>query len=120
MYASLAALAALPGDTRVYCAHEYTQANLRFARAAEPDNKDLIRREAEVAATRERGAPTVPSELALELATQPVPALRGARSCGCTSTPGKMAGGEALQRSLPPFDPGRTNFDFFKYKQLLI
>ncbi|MFO7550606.1 MAG: hydroxyacylglutathione hydrolase [Haliea sp.] len=71
MYASLAALAALPGDTRVYCAHEYTQANLRFARAAEPGNEDLIRREAEVAATRERGAPTVPSELALELATNP-------------------------------------------------
>ncbi|MDO8862355.1 hydroxyacylglutathione hydrolase [Haliea sp. E1-2-M8] len=71
MYASLASLAALPGATRVYCAHEYTQANLRFARAVEPDNSDLARRAAEVAAARERGEPTVPSELAVELTTNP-------------------------------------------------
>lgn len=71
MYASLASLAALPDTTRVYCAHEYTQANLRFARAAEPENSRLAQRVAQVAAARERGEATVPSTLALELATNP-------------------------------------------------
>lgn len=71
MYASLASLAALPAATRVYCAHEYTQANLRFAQAVEPENSALAQRVADVAAARERGEPTVPSELALELATNP-------------------------------------------------
>ncbi len=71
MHASLASLAALPDDTRVYCAHEYTQANLRFAQAVEPDNRELARRAAATANTRERGEPTVPSVLALERATNP-------------------------------------------------
>jgi hydroxyacylglutathione hydrolase len=71
MHASLALLAALPGDTPVYCAHEYTEANLRFALAVEPGNLALRRRAEEVAATRARGLPTVPSTLALEKATNP-------------------------------------------------
>ncbi|MEQ9462984.1 MAG: hydroxyacylglutathione hydrolase [Haliea sp.] len=71
MQASLAALAALPGNTRVYCAHEYTQANLRFAQAVEPDNGELARRAAAAAGTRQRGEPTVPSEIGLERATNP-------------------------------------------------
>lgn len=71
MYQSLKKLAALPGETAVYCAHEYTLANLRFARAAEPDNQALAQRESEVAAMRQRQQPSVPSALATELATNP-------------------------------------------------
>jgi hydroxyacylglutathione hydrolase len=71
MTASLAKLAALPDDTRVYCAHEYTVSNLRFAVAAEPGNAALAQRLAEAQAMRERGEATVPSMLALEKATNP-------------------------------------------------
>lgn len=71
MFASLGKLAALPGDTRVYCAHEYTEANLRFAAAVEPGNPALQQRIVEVAATRSRGAATVPSRLSEELETNP-------------------------------------------------
>jgi hydroxyacylglutathione hydrolase len=71
MYESLAKLAALPGDTEVYCAHEYTEANLRFALAVEPGNRALRRRADEVAVIRAKGLPTVPSTLAVEKATNP-------------------------------------------------
>ncbi len=71
MHASLKKLAALPAETRVYCAHEYTLANLAFASAVEPDNTALAERVAEAEATRARNQPTVPSTLALELATNP-------------------------------------------------
>ena len=71
MYASLVALADLPDDTLVYCAHEYTESNLRFALAVEPDNPALARRCAEVAELRDRGHRTVPSTLALEKETNP-------------------------------------------------
>lgn len=71
MAASLATLAALPDDTAVYCAHEYTEANLRFAQAVEPGSQALARRIAEAAVTRAAGRPTVPSTIALEKATNP-------------------------------------------------
>lgn len=71
MHASLSRLASLPGDTRVYCAHEYTLANIRFAQAVEPDNAALADRAARDAATRQAGQPTVPSRIALERATNP-------------------------------------------------
>ncbi|MDR3221828.1 MAG: hydroxyacylglutathione hydrolase [Candidatus Accumulibacter sp.] len=71
MYESLARLAALPDDTRVYCAHEYTEANLRFALAVEPENRALRRRANEVAVMRAKGMATVPSTLAVEKATTP-------------------------------------------------
>ncbi len=71
MTASLAKLAALPDTTRVYCAHEYTVSNLRFAVAAEPGNAAVAQRLAEAVALRERGIATVPSTLALEKATNP-------------------------------------------------
>ncbi len=71
MHRSLQSLAALPAETRVYCAHEYTLANLAFARAVEPDNADLVHRQAQAEATRARGEPTVPSDIALERATNP-------------------------------------------------
>jgi hydroxyacylglutathione hydrolase len=71
MWASLLKLAALPAETAIYCGHEYTQSNARFALSVDPDNGDLQRRAAEVAAMREKGLPTVPTRLSLELATNP-------------------------------------------------
>lgn len=71
MVASLSKLASLPPATRVYCAHEYTLANLRFARAVEPENAALAERQAREAARRERGEPTVPSSIGVELQTNP-------------------------------------------------
>ena len=71
MHTSLAKLAALPGDTKVYCAHEYTLSNIAFARAVEPDNDALLKREFAEREKRGRNIPTVPSTIALELATNP-------------------------------------------------
>jgi len=71
MVDSLAKLARLPGATRVYCGHEYTLANIRFAEAVEPGNARLAERRRRDAARRDRGEPTVPSLLDEELATNP-------------------------------------------------
>ncbi len=71
MSASLEAIAALPPETLIYCAHEYTEMNLRFALAVEPDNPALLQRVAKVAALRAAGQSSVPSTLADELATNP-------------------------------------------------
>lgn len=71
MWASLKKLRALPDDTRVFCAHEYTLANAQFACAVEPDNADLLRRLADVQALRDNGQPTVPSTMADEKRTNP-------------------------------------------------
>lgn len=71
MAASLAQLAALPEDTGVYCAHEYTAANLRFAAAVEPGNASVQERIATVAGLRAGGQSSVPSSLALEKASNP-------------------------------------------------
>jgi hydroxyacylglutathione hydrolase len=71
MYRNLQRLAALPGETRVYCAHEYTLSNGRYALVAEPDNGALRRRMDEVEAARSAGEPTVPTTIALECATNP-------------------------------------------------
>jgi hydroxyacylglutathione hydrolase len=71
MHASLAKLAGLPAQTLVHCAHEYTEANLRFAGLVEPGNPALLARISAVAALRAAGQPSVPSRLADELATNP-------------------------------------------------
>jgi hydroxyacylglutathione hydrolase len=71
MHDSLSRLAALPGGTRVYCAHEYTLANLRFARVVEPGNRALAEREARARECRDRDQPTIPSLLDDERATNP-------------------------------------------------
>jgi len=70
MWASLSRLAALPADTRVYCAHEYTASNARFALSVD-DSPALKARAAEVFAARARGEPTVPTTIGLENATNP-------------------------------------------------
>ncbi len=68
---SLDRLANLPPATAVYCAHEYTLANLRFAAAAEPGNADVQARIVADTATRARSEPTIPTTIGLELATNP-------------------------------------------------
>ena len=71
MIASLSRLAALPDTTRIYCAHEYTLSNLRFAQEVEPGNPALAARIIAEREKRERGEPTVPSSIGLEKATNP-------------------------------------------------
>jgi len=71
MWRSLSALAALPGDTRVYCGHEYTLANLRFAAAVEPASTDIEARTVHERDKRERDLPTLPSTIGAERATNP-------------------------------------------------
>lgn len=71
MYRSLQRLTALPSDMRLYCAHEYTLANARFAIHAAPDNAAVAERLAEVERQREDGEITVPTTIAQELATNP-------------------------------------------------
>lgn len=71
MWTSLKKLRGLPGETLVYCGHEYTESNARFARTIDPDNAALRRRAAEVQALRAQGRPTVPSLLADERAANP-------------------------------------------------
>lgn len=71
MYASLTRLAALPDDTRVYCGHEYTVANIKFARAAEPDNAALAEWGIRAQHLRDRDQPTLPTDIGLEKKTNP-------------------------------------------------
>ncbi len=71
MFASLQRLAALPAETRVYCTHEYTLSNLRFAQAVEPDNRDIAERLEQVRLLRESGQISLPSNLQREQATNP-------------------------------------------------
>jgi hydroxyacylglutathione hydrolase len=71
MWGSLEKIAALPGDTWIYCGHEYTQSNARFALTIEPENAALQARAREIAELRAAGRPTVPTRLDLELATNP-------------------------------------------------
>jgi hydroxyacylglutathione hydrolase len=71
MYASLEKLRALPDETKVYCGHEYTLANISFAQAVEPDNPALAAREQRDRRLREAGKPTLPSTLRDEKATNP-------------------------------------------------
>jgi hydroxyacylglutathione hydrolase len=96
MAASLGKLAALPGATLVYCAHEYTMANLRFAIAVEPDNQALQLRLVSEAGKRADNVPTIPSTIELEQATNPF--LRA-------TSPGIVASLEAAERVQPGATP---------------
>ncbi len=71
MFANMQRLAALPDDTIVYCAHEYTESNGLYALVAEPDNQAIVARMADVIAARARGEATVPTTIGLERATNP-------------------------------------------------
>ena len=71
MFSNMRRLAALPPETRAYCAHEYTQSNGRYALVAEPDNPAIAARMAEVDAKRAAGEATVPTTIGEELETNP-------------------------------------------------
>jgi len=71
MHASLVRLTSVPDETRVFFGHEYTEANLRFAAAVEPDNHAIAARAEEVAAMRARGLASTPSTVAIERETNP-------------------------------------------------
>lgn len=71
MFDNMAKLSALPGETRVYCAHEYTQSNGRYALVAEPENEAIRSRMEAVDTARARGEATVPTTIGLERATNP-------------------------------------------------
>ena len=92
MHASLSTLAALPSNTLVCAAHEYTLSNLRFAQAVEPDNADIARYTAHCEALRAQGTPTLPAQLGNELRINPflrsaVPAVARAAQQFDPSTP---------------------------------
>ena len=71
MYSNMQRIAALPGNVRIYCGHEYTLANGRFAAHAEPGNADIADRLSKVEAMRERGQITLPTTVAAERSTNP-------------------------------------------------
>lgn len=71
MFDNMARLGALPAETMVYCAHEYTQSNGRYALVAEPENEALAARMKQVDAARAQGEPTVPTTIGLERETNP-------------------------------------------------
>ena len=96
MMASLAKLAALPDETRVFCGHEYTEKNLRFAAVLEPTNAAIREKLAWAEARRRAGEPTVPSTIAEEKATNPF--LR-------TNSPELAASVRQRVPDLPPDDP---------------
>jgi len=101
MWQSLLKLRALPDDTHLYCGHEYTQANIRFAKTIEPGNTALARRETEVNKLRADGKPTIPSTLGEEKAANPF--LRGdlaevAKSVGLSGKPAWQVFAEIRER----------------------
>ena len=71
MFGSMAAIAQLPDDTQLYCAHEYTLSNAKFAMTVEPDNQALLDFIEKAKALRQRGLPTVPTTVAMEKAANP-------------------------------------------------
>lgn len=99
MQESLDQLARLPLNTRVYCAHEYTAANCRFALEVEPDNAALLQRSKEVAAARQAGEITLPSTLGQELAINPFLRCRQSSVIAAAKkrNPAATAGASTLQ-----------------------
>ncbi|SOE16657.1 hydroxyacylglutathione hydrolase [Hoeflea halophila] len=71
MHGSLARLVELPDETRVYCGHEYTQSNARFALSVDPDNEMLAKRAEEISDLRSKGLPTLPTTIGFEKRTNP-------------------------------------------------
>jgi len=71
LFQSLQQISQLPLDTKIYCAHEYTEANLRFAATLEPKNADIKQRIIDTALMRNNGGPSLPSTMRLELETNP-------------------------------------------------
>jgi hydroxyacylglutathione hydrolase len=101
MWQSLQKLMDLPKETSIYCGHEYTLANAKFALTIEPENGALVRRAAEVEKLRAQGKPTLPTNIGLELETNPflrpaVPAIR--KRLGMEGNPDWQVFGEIRER----------------------
>jgi hydroxyacylglutathione hydrolase len=101
MWTSLQKLMALPKETLVYCGHEYTQANAKFALTIEPENAALVKRAKEVDQLRAAGKPTLPTNIGIELETNPflrpsVPAIQ--RRLGLVGKPEWQIFGEIRER----------------------
>ena len=82
LYSSLMKLARLPGYVQVYCGHEYTASNARFALSVDGGNALLVDRAKDIEMIRAKNAFTLPTTIAIERATNTVPARRGAGSSG--------------------------------------
>jgi hydroxyacylglutathione hydrolase len=80
MWASLQKLMELPDDTKIYCGHEYTLSNAKFALVVDPENFELRRREQQAKILREQNLPTLPSTMALEKATNPFLRVKNANA----------------------------------------
>lgn len=96
MTASLQKFAALPNDTAVYCAHEYTVSNLRFAVAAEPANAELVRRLERAEQQRARGEATVPSDIGTEKLTNPFLRYREPAIIATLQASGRLKGDDPV------------------------
>ncbi len=106
MWHSLEKIAALPASTLIYCGHEYTQSNIRFALSVEPGNEALLKRKAEVDELRSQDKATLPVPLATELETNPFlrvnsPAIRESLGLDAGTPPGKVF--EELRRRKDTF-----------------
>jgi hydroxyacylglutathione hydrolase len=82
MFTSLMILADLPAETKVYCGHEYTESNARFAVHIEPDNQAMAQRLVDVTAIRAQGLPTIPTTIGLERLTNPFLTAKSADDFG--------------------------------------
>ncbi|HEU4623064.1 MAG TPA: hydroxyacylglutathione hydrolase [Burkholderiaceae bacterium] len=102
MWKSLRRLSALPDETQVYCAHEYTLANLRFARVVEPDNLAIANREQHDALQRKNRLPTIPTTIGLERQTNPF--IR-ANEPSVMQRSASMASVESIARELAAWSP---------------
>jgi hydroxyacylglutathione hydrolase len=110
MASSLSKLAALPEDTLVYCAHEYTLSNLRFALAVEPGNPALQLRMADESAKRAAGLPTVPSNIGIEKATNPFLRFQESAVVEGLERAGKLAHGAGPVHAFAALREWKNNF----------
>ncbi len=110
MISSLNKLAALPDATRVFCAHEYTLANLRFASAVEPGNRALLERVELESAKRAKGMPTVPTTIGLEKATNPFLRYREPAIVGALIAAHKLAPNEPPVAAFAALRQWKNNF----------
>ncbi|MES1190846.1 MAG: hydroxyacylglutathione hydrolase [Steroidobacter sp.] len=104
LWRSLSRLATLPGTTQVYCTHEYTLENLRFARTVEPDNGLVLARQEQCQRWRSEGRPTLPSDIGTELNINPF--LRANQETVIRSA--EQHAGQALDSALQVFTELRT------------
>lgn len=110
MVESLGKLSELPDDTLVFCAHEYTLSNLRFAAAVEPDNLALKARVRIEAAKREEGMPTVPSSMGVEKATNPFLRYREATIVNTLIGAGRLDPGASPVQAFAALREWKNNF----------